>query len=156
MTTGSADHIDQLLGYEAWANARIFAAVKQLPHDRNQRALALLAHIANALRIWHDRFQQLGTAAEPWRELTLEECGEDLRLQHERVATVIRTQRKALKQLVSYRTSEGQQYETPLLDILQHLALHSHYHRGQVNVALREAGGTPVNVDYITFVREGL
>lgn len=156
MAAGLTDPIDRLLAYEAWANARVFAAIKQLPQESNQRALGLLAHIANGLRIWHDRIEQLGTAADPWRELTLEECGEELRLQHERVATVIRTQRKSLRQLVSYRTSGGERYETPLLDILQHLAFHSHYHRGQVNVALREAGGTPVNVDYITFVREGL
>lgn len=148
--------MDRLLAYESWANARIFAAVKQLPHDRNQRALGLLAHIANALRIWHDRIQQLGTAAEPWRELTLEECGDELRLQHERVAMVIRTQRSALKQVVSYRTTEGKRYETPLIDILQHLAFHSHYHRGQINLELRQAGASPVNVDFITFVREGL
>jgi uncharacterized damage-inducible protein DinB len=156
MVTGSTDLIERLLAYEAWANARIFAAVKQVPHDRNERVLTLLAHIANAMRIWHDRIQQIGTVAEPWRDLTLEECGDELRTQHERLTTVIHAQRNSLRQLVAYRTMEGIRYETPLLEILQHLAFHSHYHRGQINAALRETGGNPVNVDFITFVREGV
>jgi uncharacterized damage-inducible protein DinB len=156
MAAASTDLSDRLLAYEAWANARIFAAVKQIPHDRNQRALLLLAHIANAMRTWVDRIQQVGVTPDPWRDLTMEECGDELRTQHERLATMVRAQRKALQQPISYRTTEGKHYDTPLLDILLQLAFHSHYHRGQINAAIRETGGAPVNVDFITYVREGI
>ena len=55
--------------------------------------------------------------------------------------------------MISYRTSGGDRYATSAADILTHVFLHGSYHRGQINARLRAAGFTPVNVDYITFVR---
>ena len=41
-------------------------------------------------------------------------------------------------------------------DILSHVLRHSHYHRGQIASAVREAGGTPAYTDFIHAVRTGL
>jgi len=38
-------------------------------------------------------------------------------------------------------------------DILLHVVLHGCYHRGQVAIALREAGAEPSATDFIAFVR---
>jgi uncharacterized damage-inducible protein DinB len=46
------------------------------------------------------------------------------------------------------------EFQTPIKDLLMHVALHGSYHRGQIAQALRLAGGEPVNTDFITFVRE--
>src|SRR5688572_17391630 len=110
MPAKSTDTIDRLLAYEAWANGRIYAAVKHLPHDHNQRALTLLAHIANALRTWHERIAQINATPEPWRELTLDETGTELKQHLDALAAIIRDQRKQLHQLISYRTTEGKAY----------------------------------------------
>lgn len=39
-----------------------------------------------------------------------------------------------------------------LAETMQQVPLHTHYHRGQVNMRLREIGGTPPLVDYIAWV----
>ncbi|GGD50756.1 hypothetical protein GCM10010911_05370 [Paenibacillus nasutitermitis] len=59
-----------------------------------------------------------------------------------------------LEDVVAYKNQTGASYATSVRDILTHLALHGQYHRGQINTILRSAGGEPVNVDYITYIRE--
>ena len=40
-------------------------------------------------------------------------------------------------------------------DILTHLGMHSHYHRGQIAILVRRAGSTPAVTDFIVFRRLG-
>jgi uncharacterized damage-inducible protein DinB len=54
-----------------------------------------------------------------------------------------------------YHNSTGAAFRTPVGDVLQHVFLHGHYHRGQAAAALREAGTTPPWTDYIAWVRLG-
>jgi uncharacterized damage-inducible protein DinB len=54
---------------------------------------------------------------------------------------------------VSYTNTKGQPFETPIGDILLHVALHSQYHRGKVNLLLRQSNAAPSPVDFISFVR---
>jgi uncharacterized damage-inducible protein DinB len=54
---------------------------------------------------------------------------------------------------IEYTNSAGKTFQTPCADILLHVALHGQYHRGKINLLLRESGGEPVPVDYIAFVR---
>jgi uncharacterized damage-inducible protein DinB len=58
-----------------------------------------------------------------------------------------------LHRVVTYTNSAGILFETPVRDILHHVFLHAQYHRGKVNLLLRQAGLTPAPVDYIGFIR---
>ncbi len=58
-----------------------------------------------------------------------------------------------LKQEAVYRNSKGAEHRTPVADVLTHLVLHSHYHRGQVAAALRALGTDPPWTDFIAFCR---
>jgi uncharacterized damage-inducible protein DinB len=58
-----------------------------------------------------------------------------------------------LHRMVTYQNSAGISFETPVRDILYHVFLHAHYHRGKVNLLLRQAQAQPAPVDYIGFVR---
>lgn len=47
----------------------------------------------------------------------------------------------------------GRKLEAPTVEeTLVQVPAHSAYHRGQVNLRLREAGGEPPNVDFITWI----
>lgn len=61
---------------------------------------------------------------------------------------------ESLGQVVTYKNSKGQEFRTPVRDVLTHVALHGTNHRGQIATVVRDAGAEPVNTDYITFVRE--
>lgn len=58
-----------------------------------------------------------------------------------------------LDRMVSYRNSAGLEFSTGIGDILFHVMLHGQYHRGKVNLLLRQGGLPPVPTDYIAFVR---
>jgi len=146
--------VERLLAYEAWANQRVLGAVRSVPSEAGERARTLFAHVANGLKVWYQRVSGDDVTAAPWDALTLEQCADELQRQHESWTALLRTEQD-YSRLIRYRTMDGTPHETPLDDILQHLSFHSHYHRGQVNAAIRAAGGTPVNVDFIQFQREG-
>ena len=58
-----------------------------------------------------------------------------------------------LERMVEYRNSAGIGFSTSVGDILYQVMLHGQYHRGKVNLLLRQSGLVPVPTDYIAFVR---
>ncbi|HNM15862.1 MAG TPA: DinB family protein, partial [bacterium] len=61
---------------------------------------------------------------------------------------------EVLQRTITYKTMNGQPYQSTVHDILTHILNHSTYHRGQIAMEVRKAGGTPAQTDYITFCRE--
>lgn len=55
---------------------------------------------------------------------------------------------------VVYRNTKGQEFKTPIQDVLMHLVMHSAYHRGQVAAAVRDSAGKPAATDYVVFLRK--
>jgi uncharacterized damage-inducible protein DinB len=95
-------------------------------------------------------------SAQPWPDLTLEECAsaiEDLRRRWADLLDNL-TPEKLVGDL-TYLSLKGIEYRTPIQDVLMHLVLHSAYHRGQVAAAVREAGGNPAATDYVVYLRAG-
>jgi uncharacterized damage-inducible protein DinB len=56
---------------------------------------------------------------------------------------------------VAYRNSKGEFWTSSVGDILTHVLLHAHYHRGQIAASQREAGGEPAYTDFIHAARSG-
>src|SRR5215467_2848364 len=56
---------------------------------------------------------------------------------------------------VRRRTFPARKTELSLAHLMQHLANHSTYHRGQVAVMIRQLGATPVATDFHAFLIEG-
>lgn len=61
--------------------------------------------------------------------------------------------RRAGAGVVSHRNPGGDAFDTPVGEILTDVALHAQYHRGKVNLLLRQAGLTPIALNYIGFIR---
>jgi len=60
-----------------------------------------------------------------------------------------------LPDLKHYRNAAGQEFATPVIDILLQLITHGGYHRGQIAKIIARSGGTVVPTDFIVFAREG-
>ena len=58
-----------------------------------------------------------------------------------------------LTEVITYSNSRGEAFETSVHDILIQVFNHGTYHRAQVARDLRQHLLTPVNTDYITYVR---
>jgi uncharacterized damage-inducible protein DinB len=139
--------------HAAWANRRILDLLQTINPVAPQ-PLRLFAHVLTTERIYLERVRGLDPWPQIfWPDLTLEQCA----------ALIIENQfayRKFFDGLaendldtpVRYRNSKGIEFQTPIKDLLMHVALHGSYHRGQIAQALRSAGAEPANTDFITFV----
>jgi uncharacterized damage-inducible protein DinB len=144
----------QLFDYDSWANSQSLASFKTVPSG-TEKPLKTFNHVIGAQRTWLARFENPAPpSAQPWPDLTLEECTaaiEDLRRRWKDILDSLTPEKLAGE--LAYQTTEGVEYRTPVGDVLMHLVLHSAYHRGQVALAIREAGGKPVPTDYVVYLR---
>jgi uncharacterized damage-inducible protein DinB len=149
-------HLRRQFEYDDWANREVVAALK-LAGAAPAAALAALAHVVGAEWLWLTRIRQADPPLPVWPDLTLDECGTQL----EELAggwnwLFSDLRRSGLGGEVSYVNSKGESWTSSVQDILQHVLLHSAYHRGQIASAMRSGGFAPPYTDYIHCVREDL
>jgi uncharacterized damage-inducible protein DinB len=117
-------------------------------------ALREYAHILGADEVWLARLEGRQPSTEVWPAMDLPTLRSFASALHTAWSRYLaRIDDPALPRQVSYTNSAGQSFQTPVQEILLHVALHAHYHRGKVNLLLRQAGMAPAPVDYIGFVR---
>ena len=147
--------IQTLADFDEWANNRVLASLRDLP-DQNSRALQLMALLLTAQEIWLLRLSGKDTVGmDKSPELSLEQC-ELLAKNNQRALSQLlgRVNQEGLNSMVAYKNLSGKEFTTSMIDILTHIAIHGTYHRGQIALTLRAGGATPVNTDFISFVRE--
>src|SRR5262249_35028325 len=148
------EHFIKLFRYVAWANRRVIESLREQPATLPE-ALPLFAHLLAAEHIWLSRVRGRAATVPVWPELTLDQCAS---LADENAVAyadlVASADASALDRRIRYRNLAGVEYETPMAEILTHVATHGAYHRGQVAKAIGRAGGKSPNTDFITFVRE--
>lgn len=141
--------------HAAWANAQTLASLGALSHPPPE-AVRLFAHVVTAERIY---LQRVG-GEDPfpqdfWPERSLQEVAAEARETARTLpAFVAERSEEELRRPVRYRTSRGERQETPIHEMLTHVALHGEHHRGQIARLVRLAGGEPAATDLIAYVRE--
>ena len=149
----AVDQARRLWDHAGWADDLLLACLEAhaaVPAE----ALREYAHVLGTAEVWLSRLESRPPKAPVWPELPLPE----LRV----LAGAVRAGYQAclaslteadLARGIAYTNSAGRSFVTPVGDILLHGALHGQYHRGKVNLLLREAGLAPAPVDFIAFVR---
>lgn len=146
-------HVRKLFSHIEWADARLLQALRSAP-TAPPEAVREYAHVLGADETWLARLEGRPARTAIWPTLTLAEL-QDL------AATVHASYRRyldtladpALGRSVTYTNSAGKTFQNMAADLLVHVALHAQYHRGKVNLLLRQAGLEPAPTDYIAFVR---
>lgn len=148
------EHHENILIYDDWANRQALEMLRATP-AAEERARRVFAHLVVTPQVWLAKIEQRPSPwSDFWPELTLEQCAEQIGATRRLYADFFAGLGEAdLARAVAYRNSRGEAFETPIGEILRHVAFHGGYHRGQIAAAVRAAGGTPVNTDYIVFVR---
>lgn len=149
------EQIRRLFAYDAWAVARISASLRTTP-AQSRKALDLLAHLLVSEQIWLLRLRGRDTSGvNKSPELSMDDCEALAHEMQQAYADFLGSLNEAdLDVPVTYRNFKGTEFHTPLRDILLHVAMHGTYHRGQIATSLRAEGSTPVDTDFITYVRE--
>ncbi len=147
------EYLRELFIYNDWANRRIMAALKS---NSSEKATMILAHLLVTEREYFERlYDKDSTDFDFWQNLSLEDCERLLLDNGENYKRILRKpDDKNLEQIAKYKTSAGVPHENTLRQLLTQVLFHSATHRGNIIVALREAGFTPPPIDYIIFLRE--
>jgi uncharacterized damage-inducible protein DinB len=160
------DALRRLLDYTRWANHRIVRAAATLTVDEFRRDLnsshggvrGTLVHMMWAELIWLERWKGLPNP----RPFDESEFADVLALRERwnavdehRSAWFAELSADGPAAIVRYKTMDGKPYEEPLWQLVQHVANHATYHRGQVTTFLRQLGAKAVNTDMVTWDREG-
>ena len=146
------DNIRRVFDHLMWADAAMVAAVEAV--ESPDAAVHELAHVFGAEENWLARLEERAAALAIWPEVSREALGPAMRkIQSGYSGYLVALRNEDLTRLVAYTNSQGRSFETAIGDILLHVALHSQYHRGKVNLLLRQFSAAPAPVDFISFVR---
>lgn len=161
----SQEALVRLFDYGEWANHRFLEVAATLSADDFRRDLkgshggvrGTLVHTYGAELVWHDRFMGVATASLP-----VEDDFPDVPALRERWAALEAERRVWLASLgaddgervIGYRSLKGDPFSSRLWPLVQHVANHGSYHRGQVAAFLRQLGTKPPTTDLVVFDRE--
>jgi uncharacterized damage-inducible protein DinB len=156
----NTEDVGTLFAYSRWANARLLDAAARLTTADFIRDLGgsfgsvrgTLVHILSGERRWLqfwldgsliaepdvDAFPHVATLAAAWTDVDREREAFARSLTEDRLAAQI--------------SVRGRSYA--LGELIQHIANHSTYHRGQVALLLRQLRETPPATDYRLFLSE--
>ena len=155
--------IQDLFEYNNWANGKILDAVSHLTPEQFLKDLQsshlsvrdTLSHILAAEWIWLERWKGTSPKAllDPAEFPTAESVKRKLsQVETERAEFINGLTEQSLAQPITYTNTKGEQWTYQLGRMLQHVANHSSYHRGQITTMLRQLGVEPATVDLLVFV----
>ena len=139
----------------AWADVALLAALREAP-DAAATAAAWreYAHVLGAEAVWLARLRGEPQRVAVWPDVDREQVAALADATHGGYAAyVARLDAAELGRRVAYTNSAGQAFESEAVDILLQVMLHGQYHRGRMNLLLRQADAAPAPVDYIAYVR---
>ena len=172
-TTMTKDDIQLLYEYDRWATNRVLHAVSILSADEFTRDLGgtfrsvrdALVHIVGGewgwLAYWNEASPSSAFLTDLWtREDALfnPNAFPDLaavqlkwaEVEREQVEFVNHVTDESLRRMLPVRETQ-----ISLAHLMQHLANHSTYHRGQVSLMMRQLAATPLATDFAMFLMEG-
>lgn len=158
----TAAHYRRWFDYEKDAHAKVLVSLESVPAERRmtpefQRAVAIFGHIAAARKVWLARLGVIEAAAPTLfpAGVELSKIAEDLRGIQDRWEDYLRRLTdEELDRNAEYQSLDAGQFRTRVEDILTQLFGHSWYHRGQIAMLVRAAGGEPAVTDLIYWCRE--
>jgi len=160
------DEIQTLFSYNRWANQRLLDACRSLSPSAFTRDLGTshgslrgtLVHALWGEWIWLQRWRGMS----PRRVFTEDEFSDVdaivarwAEVEHDRDDLLRGLTESRLVARLSYENLQGQRWEYPLEQMMQHVVNHSSYHRGQVVTLLRQLGQVPPSTDFLVFFDEG-
>lgn len=162
--SSSATHVEHfrtLQRYEQWAGARVVASLRSAlaaGGDRasSDRARGIFGHIQMARHEWLFRLGQI--SKRQWimfPDWSVDECAADAaRLDGAWSAYLSNLTDADLDGEVRYTSNEGKPFVSLRRDILTHVFNHSTYHRGQIALLVKTAGGAPAATDFVLYSRQ--
>ena len=150
-----SEYFYRLFAYDLWANRRVYASVAELK-ESPAKAVEWLGHIMHTQQFVYEVLNgRDGSYLNDAPDLTLAESLEWIeRLGKQWPEYLAARTEEELAGDIEFRNSRGAMDKRRVLDLLFHAINHSTYHRAQIALSVREAGGSPAVTEFTAFVRE--
>lgn len=140
---------NDLPDYLAWANTCAAEMAAQTP---GEEARGILAHILAVETLWADRIGGQPPSCPQRPDWDLPHCQALIPSNAAHYRDLIASRQAG--EIIRYRNTRGEEFESSVSDILLHIFAHGAYHRGQISQIVRSAGGEITDTDYILFKRQ--
>ena len=145
--------LKRFCAHAVWADNELLRAFEAAP-SVPPAAFREFSHVIGAAETWLSRLEGRAARAAVWPTLSPAELSALAADVHAGYARYLEGLREpGLKAPVAYTNSAGLSFRNTVLEILMQAWLHGQYHRGKVNLLLRQSDLAPAPVDYIAFVR---
>jgi uncharacterized damage-inducible protein DinB len=152
--------------YEKDSHAKVLASLRSVPSAGQSsppftRAVSLMCHLVAARQLWLYRFGVAREGPGPNDFFPEGVALADLEGRLERVhaawSAYLNTLNDSdLARQFEYQSLDGKRFRNTVEDILGQLFGHSWYHRGQIAMLVRQAGGEPAATDFVYWTREAI
>jgi len=162
VSNGVAERYRRWFDYEKDAHAKVVRSLESVPTQRHStpefsKAVGLLAHIVAARRLWLFRLGVVPNAPTSFfpDDAVLADVVAELRIVQDRWADYLsKITDEDIGQTFEYQSLDAGRFRNRIGDILTQLFGHSWYHRGQIAMLVRAAGGEPAITDLVYWCRE--
>ncbi|MCM3408812.1 DinB family protein [Metabacillus litoralis] len=145
------------IAYHKWATLKVVGHIRTLPKEIHKQEIKsvfpslfdTLLHMLEVDELWLTRIKNRAISVN--ENNTIEQLFANyvtLLNEYEQLGHDV------LDRLVTYKSSEGIEYENICYEIIQHVVNHGTYHRGNISAMLRQLGNKTISTDYIYFLRE--
>ena len=161
----NAEDFRLLYDYNSWANRRTLESCSQLTEEQFTRDMGssfrsvrdTLVHIMLVERLWLERWH--GRSLNSFAPNSEFPTADSVRarwaeIDRDLLDYIASLTPEDVQRVVHHTTTAGVPQAAPLWHMLQHLANHGTYHRGQITTLLRQLGAKATGTDLITFYRE--
>jgi len=147
-------YLTQLLNYDKYANQLIVNLIKTKPLPQTVR---LMAHLLAAQLVWLSRC--MGTASTNytiWPDGDIDKFDDIAETNHQLWTIYLQTLNDVdFDAEITYKNSQGDEFNNTLADILTHVINHGTHHRAQIGQFLKaEANVELPNTDFIFYLRQ--
>ena len=167
------EDINLLYRYDRWANRRVIDAASSLTPEQFHRDLGgsfasvchTLLHIMGGEWIWLQYWadgsptdELVSHLKQKRDELFHPKAFPDVAAVRQKWTEVESAQREFVRTITGAMLEKSVLFRGPhvkLVHLMQHLANHSTYHRGQIALMMRQLGAQPVSTDFHVFLVEG-
>lgn len=155
------DRFARWFSQECDAIDRVLSSLETVPPSHRAtpefgRATTLLAHLVVARSIWLSRFDGSMPSPPPLfpPDETVAQVASNWSTTRQAWQTFLATLTDdRLGHEFNYRSSDGGTFHNTIEEVMVHLFAHGAYHRGQIAMLVRAAGGEPATTDYIYWCR---
>lgn len=155
------ERIREWFQYECDVNTKTIESLHSVPLEKHLspefvRAVNIFGHIVSARRIWLERMGTLpssGSGLFP-TELTLQQASDQWSQVSQHWQQMLNeTSEQRLAEVFEYTSLDGRRFQNSVEEICVQLFGHAMYHRGQIAMLVRSAGGQPAITDFIYWCR---